>query len=83
MTDRIKHFVVAHLPPEAAQKWVQHVRDFDIANPGCHFEIGVEAPDISLVEAIEMLRVEPRLTFTQIFGRGPDEEDAPGNEEGA
>ncbi len=65
----MKVFIRAHIPPELQQKWLQHVRDFDVTNPGCHFEVIAEAPDVSLFEMMERLRVEPELTFTQIFER--------------
>jgi hypothetical protein len=66
---RTKIFTIAHVPPELEQAWLQHLRDFDVANPGCHFEVGIEAPEATLQEAIERLRVEPGLTFTEIFER--------------
>ncbi len=49
----MKVFIRATIPPELQQKWLQHVRDFDAANPGCHFEVMVDA----------------KLTFSQIFER--------------
>jgi hypothetical protein len=64
-----KTFIIAHLPPELAQAFMQHVRDFDVAHPGCHFEMGLEAPNVSLAEAIEIMRVEPGLTFSDVFER--------------
>jgi hypothetical protein len=64
-----KAFIIAHVPPELEKEFVQYVRDFDIAHPGCHFEIGLEAPNVSLAEAIDILRVEPALTFTKVFER--------------
>jgi hypothetical protein len=64
-----KTFIIAHIPPELEKAFMQHVRDFDVAHPGCHFEIGLEAPNASLADAIEILRVEPGLTFTEIFER--------------
>jgi hypothetical protein len=65
----IKIFTVAHVPEELQRAWLQHLRDFDTAHPGCHFEVALDAPDASLEEMVERLRVEPRLTFTQIFER--------------
>jgi hypothetical protein len=69
MTARTKVFVIAHVPDDLDKEFIQHVRNFDVAHPNCHFEIGVEGPDMSLVEMIERLRVEPELTFTKIFNR--------------
>lgn len=65
----IKVFTVAHIPDDLQQKWLQHLRDFDTAHPGCHFEVGIEAPDVSITKVVERMRVEPELTFTQIFER--------------
>ena len=61
-----KVFTIAHVPDELAQAWLQHLRDFDVAHPGCHFEV-MQETDVSLREAVEMLKVEPGLTFTEIF----------------
>lgn len=66
---RTKIFIRAHLPPELQQKWLQHVRDFDVANPGCHFEVMMDTPETSLQDAIDKLQVEPALTFSKIFER--------------
>ena len=65
-----KVFTIATMPEELAQKWLQHLRDFDMGHPGCHFEVMVEPPaDIELVDAVRALRVDPELSFTAIFGR--------------
>jgi hypothetical protein len=63
-----KIFIIAQIPDDLDQSFLQHVRDFD-AHPGCHFEIMIEAPKLSMAEAIERLRLEPSLTFTKIFER--------------
>lgn len=66
----IKVFTIAHVPKELQQQWLQHLRDFDVAHPGCHFEVMMDcAPDISIEEAVARVRVEPTLTFTKIFER--------------
>lgn len=67
MTTKI--FTVAHIPENLSQAWLQHLRDFDSAHPGCHFEVGVDGPDASISDMIRMLRVSPGLTFTKIFER--------------
>lgn len=74
----IKVFTVAHVPAALAQPWLQHLRDFDVAHPGCHFEVLTESPTLSSREMIAMTVVEPGLTFTEIIERtkaAPD--DAP------
>jgi uncharacterized membrane protein len=67
MTNKI--FTIAHVPDELAQAWLQHLRDFDTAHKGCHFEVFNEAPDITMAEAVKLLKVEPGLTVTEIFSR--------------
>lgn len=66
----MKIFTVSHVPPELAQEWLQHLRDFDVAHPGCHFEVAVDAPpEQSLVEIMQTMRVNPALTFSDVFER--------------
>jgi hypothetical protein len=65
----VKVFTIAHLPEEFVQPWLQHLRDFDTAHPGCHFEVAHDAPDMSLQEMMQRLTVSPELTFTEIFMR--------------
>ena len=74
MSDRLKVFITAHVPPELQRAFLQHVRDFDTAHPGCHFEIGIDGPDIQLAEAVEQLRIDPALTFATIFERAKSKE---------
>lgn len=64
-----KIFTTAHVPDELRQAWLQHLRDFDTAHPGCHFEVAVDAPEASLAEMVAELRLNPELTFQQIFER--------------
>jgi hypothetical protein len=63
-------FTRAHVPPELEQAWLQHLRDFDVAHPGCHFEVMIDATNMPFAEMIERIKVEPELTFQQIFERG-------------
>ena len=41
----------------------------DESIPGCYFEVMTDAPDKSLPEMVEMLRVNLALTFEQMFER--------------
>lgn len=66
---KIKIFTQAHVPAGLTQAWLQHLRDFDTANPGCHFEIGIDGPDEGMATMINRLRINPGLTFTTIFER--------------
>jgi hypothetical protein len=64
-----KIFTVAYIPDPLRKAFLQHIRDFDIANPGCHFEVMMDAPTESLAEIVEIMRVNPSLTFSQILER--------------
>lgn len=66
----IKIFTVAHVPEELAQAWLQHLRDFDTAHPGCHFEVAADAPEMPMAKVIEMLQINPSLDFQAVFERG-------------
>jgi len=68
--NRTTVFVVGHMPKELLHAWLQHVRDFDTAYPVCHFEISMDGPEESLAEMVDAARVNPELTFRQIFKRG-------------
>lgn len=69
MTATVKLFIRVHVPAGLANAFVQHMRDFDTAHPDCHFEIAADLPDIPLAEAVEMVRVNPALTFVDVFKR--------------
>jgi hypothetical protein len=69
MTTETKTFIIAYVPTGLEKAFVQHIRDFDVAHPGCHFEIGLEAPNVSLAEAVEILRLDPGLAFSDVFER--------------
>lgn len=62
-------FVAANVPPELQKEFMQHVRNFDTAHPGCHFKIAVNAPDMPLSAMIETLRLDPELASLKIFPR--------------
>ena len=70
-------FTRAHVPDGLSQKWLQHLRDFDTANPGCHFEVGIDGPEEPVATMVKRMTVEPGLTFTKIFERA---KWAPGDE---
>ena len=69
MTDTVKVFTIAHVPADLRQAWLQHLRDFDAAHPGCFFEVAADCPELSVREMIVELSVNPELSFTQIFER--------------
>jgi hypothetical protein len=64
----MKIFTVANVPDGLQQKWLQHLRDFDVANPGCHFEVIADVhPDTPLEEVIEMLSLNPALSQISVI----------------
>ena len=69
MPDKLKIFTVASVPPELEQAWLQHLRDFDTAHPGCHFEVGIDGPEMTITEMVDRLQVDPALSFVEIFDR--------------
>ena len=52
-------FTRAHVPDSLSQKWLQHLRDFDAAHPGCHFEVWVDTPNLSMNDANNALDKYP------------------------
>jgi hypothetical protein len=58
----MKLMITAYLPNKLAGKFFQAIREFDVANQGCRFEILAES-NISLEDAIEMLKVNPPLAI--------------------
>lgn len=65
----MKIFTVAHVPTELVQSWLQHLRDFDTAHAGCHFQVFADAPDVPSEEIVKMMMVNPDLTFQTLFER--------------
>lgn len=65
----MKVFIIADVPDALGNAWLQHVREFDQAHPGCHFQVLADAPDLSTEQMVEALRVDPELTFTEIIRR--------------
>jgi hypothetical protein len=64
-----KIFTRAYVPDELSNAWFQHIRDFDVAHPGCHFEIMEDVPDLTLEQMMERVKLDPELTFTKIIER--------------
>jgi hypothetical protein len=64
-----KVFTIAHVPDELVRSWLQHLRDFDTAHPGCHFEVVADSPDATVTQMIKALDLDPPLVFTTIFER--------------
>jgi hypothetical protein len=66
----MKIFTVAEMPDGLAKAWLQHLRDFDIAHPGCHFEVLADAPDMPFDEVIQAVKIDPGLDVFGIMLRG-------------
>jgi hypothetical protein len=66
---------MAHVPPDLAKPWLQHLRDFDTKHEGCHFEVLEEAPRLTLPEMIEALQVNPEIPLREVFRRTPTSVD--------
>jgi hypothetical protein len=62
-------FTRATMPENLQQKWLQHLRDFDTANPECHFDVGIDGPDEPMADMLKRVHVEPGLTFTKMYAR--------------
>lgn len=60
-------FTRAHVPDDLAKAWLQHLRDFDLAHPGCHFEVLADTMHIPLEVMVEMLKINPGFSFQRIF----------------
>jgi hypothetical protein len=50
-----KIVTVAHIPEALEGQWLQHVRDFDVAHPGCHFEVLADSP-LTVAEITDMFK---------------------------
>lgn len=70
-------FTKAHVPDELMQAWLHHMRDFDTAHPGCHFQIMADAPNMSVAEIQETMKVSPGLRYQDVFERKAPEKAAP------
>jgi hypothetical protein len=64
---KTKIFTIAEVPVGLEHDWLQHLRDFDTAHPECHFVVASDVPTKSMQEMIDMMKIEPALTFGQIF----------------
>ncbi|MET3995057.1 hypothetical protein ABID65_006723 [Bradyrhizobium sp. S3.9.2] len=65
----MKIFTIADVPDDLAHAWLQHLRDFDTANPGCHFQVMADAPTMTLIDIIETIQVHPDLELQAILER--------------
>jgi hypothetical protein len=62
MTTKI--VTVAHIPQGLEHEWLQHLRDFDTAHPGCHFKVLADTTATE-AEVTEMLnKITPGFRYT-------------------
>jgi hypothetical protein len=66
-----KIIITANVPRSIRRAFLQHVRDFDLANPGCHFKIIAFAKDETVDEALTHLDIDPPLPHLQVIGDKP------------
>jgi len=66
-------FTRATVPDELEQAWLQHLRDFDAAHPGSHFEVVVESETKGIKDVMHAIDVNPKLDY-QLFLRRKDGE---------
>ena len=58
----------AEIPSELEQAWLQHLRDFDAAHPGCHFQVLMDSPEQSIEEMEAKFRaVRPTFRFLKVY----------------
>jgi len=57
----MKIAIIAEVPDGIAKDLMQHLRNFDIVNPGCKFSIIANAPDKTKKEMTELLNIQPPL----------------------
>lgn len=64
----MRTLTLANMPDDLTQAWAQHVRDFDVAHPGCDFKIAGDAPDMTMAQLMDAVKVDPPLPY-QLFER--------------
>lgn len=69
-------FIRASVPEDLIKQWMQHLRDFDVAHPGCHFEVMVDCPTMSMSAVVQALQIDPGFQFIEIFPNAKTEGSA-------
>jgi len=57
----MKIAIIAEIPDGVAKDLMQHIRNFNAANPGCKFSMIANAPNMTKEQAAKILDVEPPL----------------------
>jgi hypothetical protein len=64
----MKILTQCEIPDHLANAWLQHLRDFDAAHPGCHFEVMMQTGrTVPVREMVAALKVEPALSLEEVF----------------
>lgn len=63
------------VPDELQQAWLQHLRDFDAAHPGCHFEIVAEGEGKTIGDIMRVVDIHPALDWQFVARRKPEPND--------
>ena len=67
----MKFLISGDVPDQLCKAFMQHLRDFDANNPGCHFGILVDAPGSTIDEMNDILDVSPSFQFRKMVRRPP------------
>jgi hypothetical protein len=66
----MKICTIADVPDELANAWLQHLRNFDTAHPGCHFQVLADAPAMPFADVVKAMTIDPGLDLMDILVRG-------------
>jgi hypothetical protein len=66
-----KLVIAATVPDTMLGEWLQHLRDFDAAHPGCHFSLVADAPELSLSEVEAVIDIDPPFAQRLVLKRKP------------
>lgn len=72
----MKIITCASVPDGLVQAWLQHLRNFDAAHPGCHFEVLVHCDDMTTAEVVQAMQTSPPFDSVTVIEK-KDREDAP------
>lgn len=61
--------VLAEIPDRYAEEWLLHMRAFDLAHLGCHFQLVADAPNLSTESVAEMLKRTPGFDSVVVVPR--------------
>ena len=56
-------YTKAIVPDDMQQAWLQHLRDFDVAHTGCHFEVVMESETKTVGDLMRSVDIHPPLDW--------------------